>query len=110
MSIRINLRQRDVWDRYGLNKDRELIALPITKCNVGEDESGEFGEWFFYPETTLPSGHHVIYNGYSGAHLPSEDAPHIFAELYDATDSDELAEFTIQIQHWTSQPERDPQP
>lgn len=108
MSFKVNLRHRDEWNRHGLLKYTELVSQPLIKCNMGADESGQFGEWFHVPEEPLPSGQRVIYYGYFGAHLPSEDAPWIFAELFDQTD--ELVEFTLRVQHWQSQPERDPQP
>ena len=75
MSVKVNLRYRDEWNSHGLMKYTELVSQPITKCNVGEDESGQFGEWFHVPEEPLPSGRRVIYYAYFGAHLPSEDAP-----------------------------------
>ncbi|MBN9519369.1 hypothetical protein J0H58_12740 [bacterium] len=109
MSVKINLLHRNEWNKHGLLKYSELIDQPITKCNTGQDESGEYGEWYFVPEAPLPSGRRVIYYAYFGAHLPREDAPWIFAELFDPTD-DELAEYTLRVQQWQGQPERDPQP
>ena len=40
-----------------------------------------------------------------GPHLPSEDAPWIFAEVFNTSDPDELAEFAVQVREWESKPE-----
>ena len=95
------------WDQHKLMSFAELVEHR-TNCNVGQNESGEFGEWFFVPDSVLPSGHRVIYYGYFGDHLPREDTPHIFAALFDANDPDELAEYTFRVHEWQSQPARDP--
>lgn len=108
MSYKLNIRHRREWDRHGLLKYRELLAQPVTRCNVGEDESGEFGEWYYVPAAPLPTGKWVIYYGYYGAHLPRTDAPHVFAQLFDANDPDDMVEFTFRVREWSSQPERDP--
>lgn len=109
MSFKVNLRHCDEWNSHGLLRYADLADQPLIKCNVGEDESGQYGEWFHVPEEPLPSGQRVIYSAYFGAHLPSEDAPWIFAEVFDPTD-DGLVEYTLRVQHWQGQPERDPQP
>lgn len=110
MSIKINLRHRREWDRHGLLKYRELLAHPVKKCNVGEDEAGEFGEWYYVPDEPLPGGQQVVYHAYFGSGLPRSDAPWIFAEIFDTSDTDELVEFTHRVHYWQGQPERDQQP
>ena len=52
----------------------------------------------------------MIYYGYWGTHLPSEDAPWIFAEIFCAFDPDEHAEFALRVREWESKPESDDQP
>lgn len=108
MSLKFNLRHRREWDQRHLMSYRELVGQPRARRNTGEDHSGEYGEWFFVPDAPLPTGECVIYYGYYGAHLPRTDAPHIFAQLFDTNDPDDMVEFTFRVQEWYGQPERDP--
>ena len=111
MSIKINLRNRSEWDRHGLAAYSDLTGWPVHRRNVGTDDAGaEYGEWFHTPDAPLPAGRRVIYYGHWGTHLPSEDAPHIFAEIFDPADPDELAEFALRVREWESKPEADNQP
>jgi hypothetical protein len=111
MSFKVNLRNRAEWDRRGLAPHHVLTAWPLRRCNTGTDDAGaEYGEWFYVPDAPLSGGRRVIYYGYFGSGLPSEDAPWIFAEVFDGSDPDELADFSVRVREWESKPESDDQP
>jgi len=108
MNFTINAFNHAEWQRHGL-ADFGDFADQITECNVGEDSFSGYGEWFFVPEDPLPSGERVIYYGSWGNDNSPGASLYTFAELFDVTDPDELAEFTLRVEFMEGQPEYDEQ-
>ena len=62
MPFTINAFDNVEWKRYGL-ADYEDFAEQISECNMGEDPSSGYCEWYFVPDEPLPNGDQVIYFG-----------------------------------------------
>ena len=105
MSKTICAFNHDDWQRYGLAEFGDF-ADRINEVNVGED----YGEWYFVPDEPLPTGERVIYYGSWGSDHSPGASMYTHATLFDVTDPDELADFTLRVQHLESQPEHDDQP
>ncbi len=109
MSFTINAFDHAEWNRHGL-ADFGSLSEKITECNMGEDAFSGFGEWFYIPEMPLPNGDRVIYFGSWGNDNSPGATSYTYATLFDVSDPDELAEFTLRVQHLEGQPEFDDQP
>ena len=110
MSITIRGADYAEWQRHGL-AEFEDFAVHIRKCNIGKDADGvEYGEWFFVPETPLANGDRVIYyGGWDRDSCPGVPSS-TYATLFNGTDPDELAEFSVRVQHLEGRPPLDQQP
>lgn len=109
MSFTINAFNHKEWSSYGL-ADFGDFAECITEINVGEDAFSGYGEWFYVPDEPLPTGERAIYFGSWGNDNSPGASSYTYAERYDVSDPDELAEFTLRVQHFEGQPEFDEQP
>lgn len=108
MSFTINAFNHTEWERLGL-ADFGDFADQISECNVGEDSFSGYGEWFFVPDEPLPNGDRVIYFGSWGNDNSPGASMYTNAEIFDGSDPDELAEFTLRVKEWESKPEDDDQ-
>ncbi len=97
------------WQRHGL-ADYGDFAEKITECNMGEDAFSGYGEWWYVPEEALASGERVIYFGSWGNDNSPGASSYTYATLFDMSNPDDLAEFTLRVQHLENQPEFDEQP
>ena len=109
MSFSINAFDHNEWERLGL-ADFGDFADQISECNMGEDSFSGFGEWFFVPEEQLANGDRVIYFGSWGNDNSPGASTYTNAEIFDANDPDEMAEFALRVQEWEAKPEYDDQP
>ncbi|HET6574105.1 MAG TPA: hypothetical protein VFG68_10915 [Fimbriiglobus sp.] len=109
MSITVHAFDHREWVKRGLASFGHF-ADRITKCNVGkEDDGSSYGEWFHAPDKPLSNGDRVIYHGsWDCDHSPGAPA-HTHAQIFAGSDPDELAEFTVRVREWESQPEFDDQ-
>jgi len=96
------------WHRHGL-ADFGDFSEKISEINVGEDSFSGYGEWFYVPDEPLPTCERVIYYGSWGNDNSPGASSYTYATLFDVGDPDELAEFTLRVQHLESQPEFDEQ-
>lgn len=108
MSFTINAFNHYEWARHGLAAFSDF-ADQISECNVGEDAFSGYGDWFFVPNDPLPNGDRAIYFGSWGNDNSPGASSYTFAEIFDGSDPDELAEFTIRAREWESKPEYDDQ-
>lgn len=104
MSFSLTAFHHAEWQRHGL-QDFSEFADRITECNVGEDAFSGFGEWFYIPDEPLPNGDWVIYHGSWSNDNSAGASMHTSAEIFDGSDFDELAEFTLLCKHWEAMPE-----
>lgn len=109
MSFTINAFKHEEWQRLGL-ADFADFADRITECNVGEDSFSGYGEWFYVPDEPLPNGDWVIYHGTWGNDNSPGASMYTYAEIFDGSDPDEMAEFALRQRDWESKPEYDDQP
>lgn len=109
MSFTINAFNDKEWTRLGL-ADFGDFADQINECNVGEDSFSGYGEFFFVPDEPLPNGDRVIYFGSWGNDNSPGASMYTHAEIFDVSDPDQLAEFTLRVQEWEVKPEYDDQP
>lgn len=110
MSFTINAFNHTEWERLGL-ADFGDFADQISECNQSEYGDGQLeGEWFFVPDAPLPNGDRVIYFGSWGNNNSPGASSYTNAEIFDGTDPNELAEFTLRVQEWEGRPEYDDQP
>lgn len=109
MSITVHAFNHREWVKRGLASFGHF-ADRITHRNVGkEDDGSSYGEWFYASDEPLPNGDRVIYFGSWGSNHSPGAPTHTHAQIFAASDPDELAEFTLRVQHWQSQPEFDDQ-
>jgi len=104
MAFTVNAFDHAKWSRLGL-ADYGDFADQITEVNVGEDSFSGYGEWFFVPDEPLPNGDKVVYFGSWGNDNSPGASMYTNAEVFDANDPDELAEYAERVRHWESQPE-----
>jgi hypothetical protein len=98
MSKTICAFNHDDWQRLGL-ADFGSFADRVSEVNVGDEgDGGGYGEWFFVPDEPLPSGLRVIYYGSWGSDHSPGASQHTYATLFNVSDPDELAEFTLRVQ------------
>jgi hypothetical protein len=109
MSFTLNAFNHTEWKRLGL-ADFGDFADQISECNVGEDSFSGYGEWFFVPDEPLPNGDRVIYFGSWGNDNSPGASMYTNAEIFDGSDPDELAEFTLRVQEWEAKSEYEDQP
>lgn len=109
MSISITAARPDEWQRHGL-ADFTRFADRISTCNVSQDGTSRYGEWFFVPDEPLPGGGRVVYFGsWDDDYAPGAPA-YTHAEVFTGGDPDDLAEFTLRVRDWAGQPPFDAQP
>jgi len=108
MSQTISALDRDEWGRLEL-EHFSAFAHRISAVNVGHGRAS-YGEWFFAPDEPQPVGRRVIYSGCWGEDIRLGDPAHSRAEVFDPADPDELAEFSLSLKNWESQPDFDQQP
>jgi hypothetical protein len=108
MSFTLTAFNHAEWTRHGL-ADFGDFADQIIECNAGEDTFGGYGEWWYAPDEPLPNGDRVIYSGsWDCDHGPGASS-YTHAEIFDGVDPDDMAEHTLRVKHWESQPEFDDQ-
>jgi hypothetical protein len=101
----INAFNHAEWERHGL-KDYGDFAERVTFCNQAEYGDGQLeGEWFYIDEEPLPNAGRVIYFGGFGNDNAPGASMYTNAEIFDDSDPDELAEFTLRAQEWEGKPE-----
>lgn len=104
MSFSITAFDHAEWERLGL-ADFGDFADQIAECNVGEDSFSGFGEWFYVPDEPLPNGDWVIYHGSWGNDHSPGASMYTYAEIFDGSDPDDMAEFALRCRHWGAIPE-----
>jgi hypothetical protein len=105
MPVTINAFNHAAWERRGL-KDYADFAECVTFCDQSEYGDGQLeGEWFFIDDEPLPNGNRVIYFGSFGNDNAPGASAYTNAEVFDGSDPDEMAEFTIRAQEWEGKPE-----
>lgn len=109
MALTISAFNHDQWRLLCLQHYADF-ADHITKCNIGEDTTGDSGDWYYIPDIRLPNNCAVIYHGSWGNDNPLGASFNTHAQVFDMDDPDDAAEYTLRVQHWQSQPECDEQP
>ena len=104
MSSTICALNHEEWNRRGL-QDFAEFADKVSECNVGEDAFSGYGEWFYIADEPLPNGDWVIYHGGWGNDNSPGASAYTHAEIFDGSDPDEIASFSLRCQHWEGQPE-----
>lgn len=92
------------WSRFGLAEYGDFTEQ-ISERNMGEDSFCGYGQWFFVPDRPLPSNDLVIYFGSWGNDNSPGASLHTHAEIFDADDPEEIAEFHVRVHQWQSAPE-----
>ncbi len=101
----INASNHAEWARNGL-KDYGEFAERVTFCNQSAFGDGQLeGEWYFIDEKPLPDASRVIYVGSFGNDNAPGASMHTHATIFDGSDPDDLAEFTVRAQELEAQPE-----
>jgi hypothetical protein len=104
MSLNVTAFNHHEWERYGL-ADYEDFADRISECNVGEDASSGYGEWFYVPDERLPTNDAVIYFGSWGNDNSPGASSYTHAEIFDMDDRDDAAEYSKRVREWRQQPQ-----
>jgi hypothetical protein len=107
MSLSFNAFDHKDWSAYGLSDNPCEFAEYVNQSEYGDGQLE--GEWYDIPEEPLSvegqGTFRVIYYGSFGNDWAPGASSFTWAELYDVTDPDEMADYAKAVERWENSPE-----